>query len=93
MSQQIALDIYIYIYVYIYIYMYIYIYIFIYVFIYICIYLYIYLYLYADMFILFYGDPTSQLIPNGDIIIITLYRTLSDRTLVVFTTKAPNQLA
>ena len=51
------------------------------------------MYLYADMFILFYGDPTSQLIPNGDIIIITLYRTLSDRTLVVFTTKAPNQLA
>ena len=39
---------------------------YIYVYIYICIYIYIYLYLYADMFILFYVDPTSQLIPNGD---------------------------
>ena len=36
-------------------------------FIYIYMYIYIYLYLYADMFILFYGDPTSQLIPNGDL--------------------------
>ena len=39
---------------------------YIYVYIYICIYIYIFNYLYADMFILFYGDPTSQLIPNGD---------------------------
>ena len=91
--MYIYIYIYICIYIYLYMYIYIFIYVFIYIYIYVFIYLYIYLYLYADMFILFYGDPTSQLIPNGDIIIITLYRTLSDRTLVVFTTKAPNQLA